>query len=112
MEVDPTFLKEYGGHESTHKPYEQLTAQDLEEMLLADEVKARLQAIEARSPKGTMFENSKYGKELFNSEKQIREYLDAVIPEGYIRNDTSSFKPLKEKRSPRETIRRWLNRMK
>ena len=52
-----------------------------------------MKAIEARMTKKTTLENSKYAKDLFPSDKELFEFLDATSHGGYL-HSRSKFKPM------------------
>lgn len=87
----PEFFKEYTGREN-------LTSSDVSPEYMnyvmdSDEVLARLQAMEAISPKGSTIEKSRFGKQIFGEDMQdLDAYLQEAIPEGYLRQD----KPFRE----------------
>lgn len=113
LESNPEFLKTYLAHESEVRPYRDIPRKELNDRLMESEIPAYLQSIEARMPKGQTIEKSKWAKDLFLTEDSIDKYLSKVIPEGYLRNNQSNtFKPLDDKRSIREKVRDWLNKMK
>lgn len=110
LETDPEFFKEYFG---SSKNFKDVDPEYMRYALDSDEVLARLNAIEGMMPAGSTIEKSKYGKVLFgDNNEHLDMYLNAVIPEGYIRDNTSSFVPLEDQRSLREKVRDWLNRIK
>lgn len=84
MRNDPEFLEKYTGFKV---PYDRMYPKDQEYMLNNDEILARLNSMEAMMPKGSTIEKSKYGKELFKEPGSLDQYLGAIIPEGYLRED-------------------------
>lgn len=86
---DPEFLHKYTGFKV---PIDRMSPENRDYMLDDDEILARLNAIESQMPKGSTLEKSKYGKELFKTPEVMDEYLNTIIPEGYIREN----KPFRE----------------
>lgn len=92
MSSNPEFLQDYVG-DTKGAGYNDLSYDGLSYLTSDDEITARLNAMEALSPKGSTLEKSKYGKQLFGKDNEfLDQYLTAVIPEGYIRNN----KPFKQ----------------
>ena len=99
MEANPEFLRDFLGHSEDKRSFQDIN--NFDELLDQREIMARLQAIEAMSPKGQMIEKSKYTDDLFGSGEEIDKYLRATVPEGFINSrSVDSFRPAKPKSKP------------
>ena len=101
MESNPQFLRDYLGHDSDKRQFQDIDVESMKELLSQDEIGSRLQAIEAMSPKGQMIEKSRYANDLFGSGEEVDKYLRAMVPEGFINSRSAdSFRPAKPESKP------------
>lgn len=112
LKRDPEFLRKYTGYDV---PFDHMSREDQEYLMQDDEILARLNSIEASLPSGTMLENSTYARDLFSTPGSTDDYLDAVVPEGYLRNDkpfteTPNLTTARPASSGRDALWRAINR--